>query len=148
MAMFSNKKKTKKDLEYICNLCHFNTSNKTKYNIHLQTKKHLSNVSQSDSVKKSQTNSHECICGKTYCDYSGLWRHKKICLQVNQPIIEDKSDKDKSDKDISADKDKYIKDEELTEIIKCLVKENFEIKNLVMEVIKNGTHNTTIHLPK
>jgi hypothetical protein len=144
MAMFSNKKNSKKLIEYKCEICHFNTCNKNDYSRHLLTKKHLSNIPQTNLLKKTQNKSHDCVCGKTYCDYSGLWRHKKICSQINQPEI-----------NIIEDKEQTDKVEELTEIIKCLVKDNSEIKNLVMiqqntitDLVKNGTHNTTINLPE
>ena len=46
--------------------------------------------------------------------------------------------------------DEIKKTDELTELVKCLVKENLDMKtmmmeqsNIMMKVIKNGTHNTT-----
>jgi len=129
METFSNQKKTKKVQNYYCEKCDFITCNKTKFNNHLQTKKHFSNISQQSATKKGPQN--ECICGKKYYDRSGLWRHKLKCLQSQ------------------SNEEKYDKVQELTEVIKCLVKDNSEIKNIVMEVVKNGinnnSHNTIIN---
>jgi hypothetical protein len=77
-----------------------------------------------------------CECGKVYKERSGLWRHKQKCKP------DEESDEENTKKD------------ELAELVKYLMKENSEMKNmmleqsnLMMEVIKNGTmqnsHNTT-----
>jgi hypothetical protein len=66
-----------------------------------------------------------CInCNKHYKDRSGLWKHRKICLKTNIEI----------QKDETTDKD---------QIIMMLIKDNYELKNMMMKVIENGTHNTT-----
>ena len=130
--MFSNEKNSKKLIEYVCEKCYFVTCNKNDFNRHNKTKKHISNDSQCFSMVKTQKNSYECICGKKYMDNSGLWRHKKKC---NIDIISD------TDKDETVDKDQLI-----LMIVKQnseLIKETSEFKNIMMEVIKNGTHNTT-----
>ncbi len=123
----------KKPLTFVCENCHFVTSNKKDYSRHILTKKHISNVSQSLSTEFSPKNLCECICGKTYKDNSGLWRHKKVCNyddnKQEKPSIycEDKNDK----------------------LIEYLLKENKEIKEMILEIVKNGTmkmnnsHNTT-----
>jgi hypothetical protein len=125
--MFSNEKNSKKLLNYKCENCLFESSNKNDYNRHLQTKKHFVNDNQCFSMDKTQKNSYECLCGKKYKDNSGLWRHKKKC---KQEIME---------------QNEYSKSEihELKDFMKYLMKENSEMKNMMIEVIKNGTHNTT-----
>jgi hypothetical protein len=130
--MFSNEKNSKKLIEYLCGKCDFVTCNKNDYNRHIKTKKHISNDSQCFSMVKTQKNSYECICGKKYMDNSGLWRHKKKC---NIDIISD------TDKDETVDKDQLIL--MLVKQNSELIKETSEFKNMMMEVIKNGTHNTT-----
>jgi hypothetical protein len=77
--MISNDFTQKKLINYVCEKCDFNTSNKNDYNRHLKTKKHNFNDCQLLSIKNTQKNSCECKCGKNYKDYSGLWRHKKKC---------------------------------------------------------------------
>ena len=117
----------KKTLKYECKTCDFNTCNKKDYNRHTLTKKHMINVSQSFSPENTQKPKYECICGKIYKENSGLWRHKKVCNIENETKeqieeqIEDKNDK----------------------LIEYLMKENKEIKELILEIVKNGTHNTT-----
>ena len=131
--MFSNEKNSKKLIEYLCEKCDFVTCNKNDFNRHNKTKKHISNDSQCFSMVKTQKNSYECICGKKYMDNSGLWRHKKKC---NIDIISDLDNKDET-----VDKDQLIL--MLVKQNSELIKETSEFKNIMMEVIKNGTHNTT-----
>jgi hypothetical protein len=70
---------------------------------------------------------------KTFGDRAGLWRHKKKCniQSVTDSNVE------------NIDKDQLI-----LMLIKQnseLIKDTSEFKNMMMEVIKNGTHNTTTH---
>jgi hypothetical protein len=70
-------------------------------------------------------------CNKEYKSRVGLWKHKKIC---NINVI---SDIDKKD-------DSFDKEQLILMLIKQnseLIKETSEFKNIMMEVIKNGTHN-------
>ena len=126
--MSINELTQKKLVKYSCEKCLFNTCNKNDYNRHTLTKKHLINEYQSFSINNTQKTSYKCKCGRIYKDYSGLWRHKKVCNYDN-----------KEEKEISENNEM----QELKEIMKYLMKENSEMKNLIMEVIKNGTHNTT-----
>ena len=69
-----------------------------------------------------------CKCGSTYKYMSGLSRHKKKCnvLQDKEPNLSDK-ESELSDK----------------ELIMMLIKENSELKNMMMKVIETGTNNNT-----
>ena len=129
--MISNDFDPKKTPNFTCNLCDFTSSNKKDYNRHVQTKKHIFNVSQGFSTDLTQKNPYECNCGKTYKDNSGLWRHKKKC---------NVKEKDNTD---SEDNSQSNEIQELKEFMKYLMKENSEMKNMMLEVIKTGTHNTT-----
>jgi hypothetical protein len=67
-------------------------------------------------------------CNKCYKERSGLWRHAKICKTSVDTCNNNVVDK---------------------ELVMLLIKENSELKNMMldaqnkmMEVIKNGTHNT------
>jgi hypothetical protein len=118
-----SKKSQKIAKKYLCKNCDYSTCNKSDFNKHLSTDKHKKNDNDSkmvvnDSVKspKIANNLFTCHCGKTYKYDSGYYRHKKKC-QKNIEI------------------DKKMEDKEL---IMLLVKQNSEL----LEVIKNGTHNT------
>jgi len=120
---------TPKNPQYFeCKICDFNTYNKKDFNRHLLTNKHKINDYQLKSINKPKKTQYECKCGKIYKDYSGLWRHKKICYSEEKDLQESNSN---------------CEIIELKEFMKFLIKENSDMKNMMMEVIKNGTHNTT-----
>ena len=71
----------KNDNIYECELCHFYTSKKTNYTIHLDTKKHKNNEilqNPTDFVKKNDK--FICECGKSYKHKPTLYAHKKNCI--------------------------------------------------------------------
>ena len=76
------------------------------------------------------------ICHKKYKDNSGLWRHKKKCKVPEENIEED-------DNMVSAKVKVLNNDPSDKELIMMLIKENSEMRNMMMKVIENGTHNTT-----
>jgi hypothetical protein len=119
--MISNENYPKKPIEFYCEKCDFLSCNKKDYSRHIKTKKHLSNDFQGFSIQKTQKNprSYECICGKTYKDYSGLWRHKKKCPE-KIPIS-------------STEKEK---------LLLKIIENNNEMITKMMDIVKNGTHNT------
>ena len=125
--MFSNNFDPKKPIKFVCEKCDFITSNKKDYTRHLQTKKHLSNAFQHKLPKKTL---YECSCGKNYKDYSGIWRHKKKCLNEKEEINEIFINESNEEIDIS---DKNL--------ILTLIQQNNELQKQMLEVIKNGTNN-------
>ena len=142
--MFSNAKYPKKPIEYMCEKCDFITCNKKDYNRHVQTKKHTINVCQGFSIEKTPKNPkkpqiYECKCGKKYKDNSGLWRHKTTSnCDYNIINLENNTNEDMST---------VNEIQELKEFMKYLMKENSDMKNIVMELVKtcatNNIYNTT-----
>jgi hypothetical protein len=120
-----------------CKNCHFKCSKKGDWNRHILTQKHKNNISTTDDnglyVKK-----HICdFCEKEYTDRAGLWRHKKKCNDTNTPHQEI------NDKDLIM---MIINDnKELRNLLIEQSKEKDELKSIMLEVIKNGTHNTNSH---
>ena len=94
----------KKGQNYCCENCNFYTDNKTKYNRHLKTKKHLLKVDKKQNI---------CICGKSYVTYSGLFRHKKKCQVIKDLKLEEDMTKDEiikmQEKEIEMKDKKYNK---------------------------------------
>jgi hypothetical protein len=77
-------------------------------------------------LTENSTAFYNCLCGKTYCDRTGLWIHKKICKKI--------SNDDKSSKET----------EDYKELIKLIIKENGEmIKNVMIDVMKSGIANNS-----
>jgi len=119
--------------KFDCKLCDYSTSRSSQYQRHIETDKHKYNV-KSTFCQQSSTDFNDlgskcvCECGKIYKERSGLWRHKKVCnfyeKNHNNATIIEKTD-DKNDK-----------------LIEYLMKENKEIKEMILEIVKNGITNT------
>ena len=125
---------------FCCEICYYDTDKKSSYNKHLTTSKHikLTNINQfSNKSCPKVANIKEFICdncNKYFKSRVGLWKHKKKCNleQVEEPVK-------KTDDVPLGPTDK--------ELIMLLIKENSELKNMIMKVFENGTmnnsHNTT-----
>lgn len=123
----TNENKLKNTNKYECNICAFKCSKKSNYDTHLATSKHKIRTNTNEKEPKNAT-SHSCECGNKYKHASSLWNHKKKCQPASQPIITDSSNND------------FVFDKEF---VMSILKHNSELQTQMMEVIKNGTHNTT-----
>jgi len=137
--MFPLVKSPKISFKYFCEKCNYKCCKQSEYNKHISTNKHkiLQNPT-SDAEKKV----YICNCGKIYKHSSTLYAHKKICKveEKHDTIID--TNIDINDKD---------------QLIIMLIKQNAELireqgnirqmiveqQNVVLEIAKNGTHNTT-----
>ncbi len=120
--------------KFVCSCCDYITCKKSSYEKHIITDKHKKRENDSKMVENDSNLGEKvahfiCNCGKVYKYDSGYYRHKKVCQKIN------KNDIDTSDKD---------------QLILMLIKQNSELiketsdfKNIMMEVMKNGSHNTT-----
>jgi len=137
--MSSNKNLPKICPKFYCEICDYGTSKKSSYSEHLISKKHLKSIEINKNLPKI---CHKFVCqncNKKYKDNSGLWRHKKKCIilsNCDDDIETESVDNKKNEKICSNDpSDK--------ELIMLLIKENSELKNMIMKVLENGTNNTT-----
>jgi hypothetical protein len=120
------KKMPKNAEKFICEICDFKCSKKSNFDKHNITSKHKNNEKRYNSIQQNANEKIDenqqilaCECGNVYKHYSGLWRHKKKCLKKEENNISDK------------------------EVIMLLIKENSELKNMMMKVIESGTNNVT-----
>ena len=84
---------TSKNIEkFYCKKCDFICCKKGDYTRHKLTRKHiLATDSNTDDIKKT---SHICEnCNKEYKDRTGLWRHKKKCVEIQHMNSDIQSDK-------------------------------------------------------
>ena len=133
----------KKPNIFKCNLCDYECSYIRDYERHIVTKKHKNN--------ELATNINESIpicpkyacnnCQKNFKERTGLWKHKKKCIQEIDAT--DKNDKpDKTDKTDKNDKDDLItllltQNKELINLLKSGIVNNINTTNT------NNNHNTT-----
>jgi hypothetical protein len=118
----------KKSQCFFCEKCEYTTHNKKDYSKHLLTRKHLD-----ETIMKQKVLTLMCGCNKIFNSRTTLWRHKKICKNIN---TENKNEEENnSDIDIS---DKNL--------ILTLIQQNNELQKQMLEVIKNGSvHNNIIN---
>jgi len=118
---------------FYCNFCDYGTSKKTNYDSHIMSIKHKrvtsgyieGQLSAKNQPKISQHENSMCICscGKQYKHRQGIWRHKKTCKFDIK--IEENNTSNNND-----------------ELVEYLMKENKEIKEMILEIVKNGITNT------
>jgi hypothetical protein len=122
-----------KNAYYKCVKCNFICRKNSNWNAHIKTKKHF--MSLNGNIEEIKKNAEfNCIkCGQMYLSQSGLWKHSKKC-NINDEQTSDNVDTSNK------------------EIIMMLIKDNNEIKNMmleqqkyIMDIVKNGTHNNTIN---
>ena len=67
--------------KFVCNFCTVTCHRQTEWNRHIETKKHISNIScENSNILATTVKSFVCDeCCKKYTDRTGLWRHKKKC---------------------------------------------------------------------
>lgn len=137
----------KKPIFFCCEICDFKCCYKRDYERHIKTKKHKNNENTTFDngfyLKKPDLKNFTCeFCDKLYSDRAGLWRHNKKCNQTN------------SEKASNVSLENLTTDKHL---IMMLIKDNNELRkmmmeqqslmlennNKVLEICKNGTHNTT-----
>jgi len=71
------KKRQKTPKKYYCKKCDYSSRNKTDFNRHLSTAKHL--METNGNLRETQKTQIICSCGKSYKTRSGLFKHKKKC---------------------------------------------------------------------
>ena len=117
-------KKLKKNLpRFFCQSCDFECYMKCDWDRHILRPKHQKNVQGNEMETKNLKKTYNCDCGRLFNTNSGLWKHKKVC---NNEEVQKNETPDK-------------------ELIMMLVKQNtqlFEQNSEMLEIIKNGTHNT------
>jgi hypothetical protein len=152
-----------KKRQFECNYCHFICFKQSDWNRHIQTLKHLyhhkGNIPETPNANLTPNYSKFiCQCGKSYNSHSGLWKHKKLCHSFKKNTNEQ-----------NPEESSKIEAHILVDLVKQLVKENSELKNMIieqqtsimdkvidsqnkffeqsnnltLELVKNGINNTT-----
>jgi hypothetical protein len=133
MAIPSNKILPKICSKYFCKNCDYTTSKKSSYNDHLLSAKHIKSINVNEILPKFCSRFVCQNCNKSYKDNSGLWRHKKKCKEEPK---KDNEDSEKHDENLE-EKIKETKNlsqlEVITELFQEQLKENKELKELLIE---------------
>jgi len=125
---FYGKKSTN---EYYCKYCQYKCFKKYNWIKHLATSKHYNGTKGDKLVANSgKKGIFICeFCDKEYQHRQCLWRHTKNCIE-----------KQENAKERLLDKDIFML---LLQQNNELIKEHSNLKEIILEIIKNGTNNTT-----
>jgi hypothetical protein len=130
--------------EYICKSCDYITCSSKDFNKHLHTNKHLNRTNLNNIEQKNSENPKEykCkICDKCYKARNSLWYHEQKC-NIQEVKNDEPTEKELILKILKQNSDLIKENSELR-------KEQTDIKELILEIVKNGTmnnsHNTTTH---
>ena len=123
METLGNKIQPNSAAKFYCNICDYGTCKKSNYTSHLFSTRHCEKTTNGTfgndfQPKFSQIQLFCEKCKKNFQTSSGLWKHKQKCnvsITTNEP----------TDK----------------ELILMLIKENSELKNMMVKVLENGTNN-------
>ena len=121
---------------YECSNCKYITANKKDFNKHILTSKHLRLTQYLQNIPEIpiQDKIFICDCGKEYKHRQSLYTHKQKCtFKIKENIIEEKNEP-------NIDTNTELSDKNL---ILTLIQQNNELQKQMLEVIKNGTNNTT-----
>ena len=133
--------------KFICELCDFVSSKESNLHKHFSTRKHQERVVEivlsSKKMPKNATTSHEyrCVkCDRHFTTNSGLWKHKKVCINAVS-ASENKENKENKE-DIA----------KLTALITQLMTQNTELikkigttNNITTNNNTNNTNNKRAH---
>jgi hypothetical protein len=130
--------------KYCCFVCHYNTDRKCNYDTHLISARHIkkSAVGNVGNQHKDKQIISEVIyscqqCKKVFANRSGLWKHKQKCNLKEAPTI---ISKDEKEKDEPIDKELFMM---LLKQNSELIKEQAELKEIILQIVKNGTMNNS-----
>lgn len=137
MTDLTTEKVPKSAKNFYCQKCDFVCFKVSGWNRHLSTAKHIfqPNVDNNQPKKAPIL----CNCGKKYSDRSGLWRHSKKCDgkkcddKITDIVIEETDDTLSLMNNDCDDNDE--------DLIKILINENRDFKNLILEIIKKDNGN-------
>lgn len=130
-------KKAQKNADFFsCKSCDFNCCKKSDMDRHVLTAKHKNRTF----LNAGDAKKFICRkCQKTYSARNSLWYHEQKCNIIAINVCDTETTQ-------PVEKETTPHANSLKEIMNYLIKENSELKNMMFEVVKNGTHNVTHNL--
>ena len=149
--MTTNENVPKVPKVYSCETCHYLCSSKKDFNKHLVTRKHINTTNATTISLFIPKNYNCCNCGNIYKHSSSLCKHKKTCIKENItmtfiPIIEPVLQRSPNDENIILSnlmRELVQSNQDLAKQTLDALQQNKELQKHVIELCKNGTHNTT-----
>ena len=122
-----------------CENCLYTCCKQSEYNKHLFTPKHI-NRTKMNVLEQNISKISKCFtckyCSKCYNARNSLWYHEKKCIVNNKPETEESlSTKDPTDNELTE-----------KELIMMIIKEHSDIKQIILELVKNGINNSIFQI--
>ena len=115
--------KNAKDFE--CEKCAFKCSKKSNYDKHMLTPKHTNAIFVAQNATRLETKNAKCpFCEKNFNHSSSMYRHKKECKEKIEKVTNNTNNN--NDK-----------------LVEYLMKENSELKHMIIDVCKNINTNSS-----
>ena len=134
--MFSNKNLLKICPKFYCETCDYGTSKKSSYNDHLISSKHVKSMNSNEILPKICSSNICNKCNKKYKDNSGLWRHKKKCMVIEDVIVNNECIDSKMILQI------IQQNQEAQQQTQEAIKQNQELQKQMIDICKNGNNTT------
>ena len=112
-----------------CKTCDYSTSRKSQMERHLATPRHIMKQNETQIGTIATDKFYDCNCGDSFNSRTTLWRHKKKCIIIQQPVTPQNIIVNISDL-----QNDHIKQQQLVEY---LLKENSEFKQLMIDQNKH-----------
>jgi hypothetical protein len=155
----ANEKLSEVVFRYTCEMCDYKCCNKTNYDKHLSTRKHLMANNNAKNQDNSANNTNNFIeqdkrayvcqkCNKEYVHQSSLCKHKKTCKPRENIQMQIKDDDSASLHNIIAELIKNNNDFQrqvmlqTNELQAQHARQTNELQKQILELCKNGTNNT------
>ena len=132
--------------KYVCKSCDYTTSNKTDFNKHNLTRKHIKNDKLDNSQNVSQNTSKKYVCD--LCNYITIKKtdfNKHILTRKHTTNVNDSINykNDPPASTIVINEPAPPPTNLITpELVVDLLKDNKEMKQIIIDLVKNGTNNT------
>jgi hypothetical protein len=133
LETLGNNKVAENTYNFYCEKCNYYCNKKSSYTKHLTTEKHTINMTRVNdtTVEDNETNLLNCdVCNKEFVNRSGLWKHRKKCLQEQQNICKVIDKKPQEENKVS------ITNNIPMELILEVIKQSKEIQNVLIEQTK------------
>ena len=119
--------------KFWCELCDYKCSTKFNFNRHLLTDKH-----KMIHCENEQMSNFICLCGNKYKYSQGLSKHKLKCIEQEVATLDIEP--------MTQSKDKFKSKDEITdkELMLTILKENSELKTLILDVCKTMASSNNI----
>jgi hypothetical protein len=143
LETLGNNKVAENTHNFYCEKCDYCCNKKSSYTKHLTTEKHTNNMTTVNRTKieDNETKLLNCdVCNKEFVNRSGLWKHRKKCVQEQHNISNEQNICKVIDKNPDEETKVSITNNIPMELILEVIKQSKEIQHVLIEQTKELQH--------